>query len=237
MMAMRFGFSMVLFGLAVTLLAGCANPRTEADVRLDKTVETLLVAIRTRDDSAILSLAANPPNFGKRGRLEDDVAGFLYDGDFVRTYNPDARSVVEIMALGPLQVHIVREEGGRATAISAPERSGETAQVLSFDTESRATVLFIPERFEEEAQVLSFYSKRWMRDYFACEFHLIDGRWVLLYNICFALTDGPYPEPYGLRLAPIQSRLAQASRAPSALEGKPPIEVYRRLLPFVPNEK
>jgi hypothetical protein len=41
-----------------------------------------------------------------------------------------------------------------------------------------------------------------MRDYFACEFHLIDGRWVLLYNICFALTDGPFPEPYGMWHAP-----------------------------------
>ena len=237
MMAMRFGFSMVLFGLAVTLLAACANPRTESDARLDKTVETLLDAIRTRDDSAILSLAANPPNFGERGRLEDDVAGFLYDGDFVRTYNPDARSVVEIMALGPLRVHIVREKGGRDRATFAPKRSGEKTQVLSFDTESRATVLFIPERFEEKAQVVSFYSERWMRDYFACEFHLIDGRWVLLYNICFALTDGPYSEPYGLRLAPIHSRLARAGRAPSAPVGKSPIEVYRKLLPFVPDEQ
>lgn len=214
---MRFGVFVGVFALMVTLLSGCANPRTEVEVHLDKTVETLLDAIRTRDDAAILSLAANPPNFGERGRLEDDVAGFLYDGDFVRTYSSDARSVVEIMALGPLQVHIVREEGSRATAIFAPEGSGETAQVLSFDTESRATVLFIPEQFKEQLQVISFYSERWMRDYFACEFHLIDGRWVLLYNICFALTDGPYPEPYGLRLAPIHSRLALTGRAPSAL--------------------
>jgi len=197
-MAMRFGFSMVLFGLAVTLLAGCANPRTEADVRLDKTVETLLDAIRTRDDSAILSLAANPPNFGKRGRLEDDVAGFLYDGDFVRTYNPDARSVVEIMALGRLLIRIVREKGGPTAVISSPKLPDEKARVLMIDTGGRVTVLFIPERFEEEAQVVSFYSERWMRDYFACEFHLIDGRWVLLYNICFAESGGPYPEPYGM---------------------------------------
>ena len=237
MATVRFGVLVAVCGLVVTLLTGCANPRTEADARLDKTIETLLGAIRTRDDGAILSLAANPPNFGEGGRLEDDVAGFLYDGDFVRTYVSGARSVVEIMALGPLQVHIVHEEGGRATAIFAPARSGETAQVLSFDLESRATVFFIPEQFEDQARVISFYTERWMRDYFACEFHLIDGRWVLLYNICFALTDGPYPEPYGLRLAPIQSRLAQAGRAPSALEGKQPIEVYRKLLPLVADRE
>jgi hypothetical protein len=41
-----------------------------------------------------------------------------------------------------------------------------------------------------------------MRDYFACEFHLVNGRWVLLYNICFAESDGPYPNPYGMRPAP-----------------------------------
>ncbi len=73
---MRFGVLVVVFGLVVILLFGCANPKTETDARLDKTIETLLDAISTRDDGAILSLAANPPNFGERDRLEDDVAGF-----------------------------------------------------------------------------------------------------------------------------------------------------------------
>ncbi len=209
----RNGILVVVLGLAVSLIAGCANLETETDARLDRTIEMLLEAIRARDDGAILSLAANPQDFGKGGRLQDDVAGFLYDGDYIRGFSPDVRSVVEIMSLGLLRVQVVRENGNRATA------------------------LFIPEQFEEQPRSVTFYSERWMRDYFACEFHLIDGRWVLLYNICFALTDGPYPKPYGLRRAPIQSRLAQAGRAPSTLEGKRPIEVYRRLLPFVPDEE
>lgn len=232
---MRICFLVAVFALVLSVLAGCADPKTEADARLDKTIETLLDAIRTQDDGAILSLTAEPQTFGEHGRLIEVVAGFLYDGDVVRTYSPDARSVVEIMALGPLQVHIVREKGGPAAVISSPKLPSEKARVVMVETGGRATVLFTPERFEWQAEVLSFYSERWMRDYFACEFHLIDGRWVLLYNICFAESDGPYPEPYGLRLAPIQSRLARASRAPSAPEGKPPIEVYRRLLPFVPD--
>ncbi len=116
------------------------------------------------------------------------------------------------MALGPLLIHMEPQQNGGVI------------------------VLFLPEQFEEQLQVISFYAERWMRDYFACEFHLVDGRWVLLHNICFALTDGPYPEPYGFRLAPIQSRLAQAGRAPSAPEEKPPIEVYSKLLPFVTNK-
>jgi hypothetical protein len=173
MAALRHRFLVVLFGLAVSLIAGCTNLETETDARLDKTIETLLEAIRARDDGAILSLAANPRDFGKNGRLEDDVAGFLYDSGYIRGNNPDARSVVEIMALGSLRIRIVREVGGRAT------------------------VLFIPEQFEDQLQVVSFYSERWMRDYFACEFHLIEDRWVLLYNICFAESGGPYPEPYG----------------------------------------
>ncbi len=189
MAGMRLGVLVVALALVVTLLSGCANPRTEADARLDNTIETLLDAIRTQDDGAILSLEANPPNFGERGRLEDDVAGFLYDGDFVRTYNPDARSVVEIIARGPLRIRIVRQQDGGTT------------------------VFFIPEQFKEQARVVSFYSERWMRDYFACEFHLIDGRWVLLYNICFALTDGPYPEPYGWWRGPGYLRLVRAGRA------------------------
>jgi hypothetical protein len=167
----------VLVGLAVSLIAGCANLENETDARLDKTIQTLLDAIRARDDGAILSLAASPQTFSEGGRFIEDVAGFLYDGDYIRGYNPDARSVVEIMALGSLRVHIVHQQDG-------------------------ATVLFIPERFEEQAQVGSFYSERWMRDYFACEFHLIDGRWVFIYNVCFASTDGPYPKPYGLWQAP-----------------------------------
>ena len=175
---MRFELSMVVLSLAFILLAGCAKPGPETDVQLDNAIETMLEALRARDDGAVLSLAVNPQDIGENGRLDDDVARFLYDGDYLRGFSPDARSVVEIMALGPLRVHIVREQGGRAT------------------------VLFIPERFEEKAEVVSFYAQRWMRDYFACEFHLIDGRWVLLYNICFALTDGPYPEPYGMWHAP-----------------------------------
>ncbi len=233
---MRHGFLVVLVGLAVSLIAGCVNSGTSTDVRLDKAIQILLDAIRARDDSAILSLATNPQSFGEGGRFIESVAGFLYDGDYLRENHPDVRSVVEIMALGPLRVHIVREIVDPTAVVSSPENLGEKARVVMVETDGRATVLFVPEQFEEQLQVDSFYGERWMRDDFACEFHLIDGRWVLLYNICFALTDGPYPEPYGLRLAPIQSRLAQAVREPSAQEGKPPIEVYSKLLPFVTDK-
>lgn len=173
MPVLQHRFLVIVLGLAVSLIAGCANLGTETDARLDKTVEMLLEAIRARDDGAVLALTANPQDFGENGRLQDDVAGFLYDGAYVRGYNPDARSVVEIMELGPLRVQVMREN------------------------DSRATALFIPERFEEASRSVSFYSERWMRDYFACEFHLIEDRWVLLYNICFASTDGPYPESHG----------------------------------------
>jgi hypothetical protein len=167
-----------VFALALTLLAGCVAPRTEVNELLDQTIQTLLSAIRARDDNTIMSLAANPQTHNKDGRFEYDVAGFLYDGDYIRGYNAEARSVVEIMALGPMLIHMEPQENGGVI------------------------VLFLPEQLEDQLQVISFYSKRWMRDYFACEFHLIDGRWVLLYNICFALTDGPFPEPYGMWHAP-----------------------------------
>lgn len=198
MIAVGLRLSMVVLGLAFNLLAGCAKLDPEMGAQLDNTIETMMEALRARDDGAILSLAANPQDFGENGRLEHDVAGFLYDGDFIRGYNPDARSVVEIMALGRLLIRIVREKSGPTAVISSPKLPDEKARVLMIDTGGRVTVLFIPERFEEEAQVVSFYSERWMRDYFACEFHLIDGRWVLLYNICFAESGGPYPEPYGM---------------------------------------
>ncbi len=206
MVALRYGFLVALLGLAVSLIAGCANLETETDARLDKTVETLLEAIRARDDGVILSLAANPQDFGGNGRLQGDVAGFLYDGDHVRGYNPEARSVVEIMALGPLRVHILREKGGPTAAISSLNPLRENAQVVMVESGGRATVIFVPKQFEERLQVVSFYSERWMRDYFACEFHLIDGRWVLLYNICFAGSGGPYHEPYGMWQAPESAR-------------------------------
>ena len=188
--------------MSVGLLVGCANLGTETDARLDKTVETLLEAVRARDDGVILSLAANPQDFGENGRLMEDVAGFLYDGDYIRGYNPDARSVMEIMALGPLRVHILREKGGPTAVISSPNRPRENAQVIMVESGGRATVLFVSEQFEERLQVVSFYSERWMHDYFACEFHLIEDRWVLLYNICFAESGGPYHEPYGMWQAP-----------------------------------
>ncbi len=198
----RIGIFEGALGLSCGLLVGCATLETETDARLDKTVETLLEAIRARDDGVILSFAANPQDFGENGRLQGDVAGFLYDGDHVRGYNPEARSVVEIMALGPLRVHILRERGGPTAVISSPKPPRENARVVMVESGGRATVLFVPEQFEEQLRVDSFYSERWMRDYFACEFHLIDRRWVLLYNICFAGSGGPYHEPYGMWRAP-----------------------------------
>ncbi len=202
MTALRHRFLVALFGLAVSLIAGCANPETGSDAQLNKTIQLLLEAIRARDDGAILALAAKPQDFGENGRLHDEVAGFLYDGDYIRGYNPDARSVVEIMALGPLRVHVVRDEGGPLAVVSSPKPAGEKWQIVLGDTGGRATVLFLPEQFEEQLQVDSFYSERWMRDYFACEFHLIEDRWVLLYNICFAESGGPYHKPYGMWQAP-----------------------------------
>jgi hypothetical protein len=188
--------------LAVSLIAGCANLETVADAQLNKTIQLLLEAIRARDDGAILALAAKPQDFGENGRLHDDVARFLFDGKFIRGFNPDARSVLEIMALGPLRVHILRDEGGPTAVFSSPEKPGEKTRVVTVETSGRATVLFVPEQFEKQLQVDSFYSERWMRDYFACEFHLIEDRWVLLYNICFAGSGGPYHEPYGMWRAP-----------------------------------
>ena len=178
MVTQKLKVSMPVFALALTLLAGCVAPRAEVNDSLDQTIQTLLSAIRARDDSTIMSLAAKPQTHNKDGRFEYDVAGFLYDGDYIRGYNADARSVVEIMALGPLLIHKEPQENGGVI------------------------VLFLPEQFEDQLQVISFYSERWMRDYFACEFRLIEGRWVLSYNICFAMTDGPFPEPYGLWQAP-----------------------------------
>ena len=74
---LRHKFLVVPFGLAVSLIAGCADLKTETNARLDKAVETLLGAIRAHDDSAILALAANPQTFVENGRLRDDVAEFL----------------------------------------------------------------------------------------------------------------------------------------------------------------
>jgi len=213
--------------MSVGLLVGCTNPETETDARLDKTVETLLEAIRARDDGVILSLAANPQDFGENGRLQDDVAGFLYDGDHVRGFNPEARSVVEIIALGPLRVHILREKGGSATVISSPKLPGEKARGVKVDTGGRATVLFVPEQFEAQLRVDSFYSERWMRDYFACEFHLIEDRWVLLYNICFAESGGPYHEPYGMWQAPASAPREFVDLDPTAPAPHPRAATWR----------
>ena len=214
MVALRHRYLVALFGLAVSLIAGCANPETDTDAWLNESVETLLDAIRARDDGAILALAANPQVFGENGRLKDDVAGFLYDGDFIRGYNPDARSVVEIMALGPLGVHIVWDKGGPVSIVSSPKLAGENARVVTVETGGRATIIFVPEQFEEQLQVDSFYDERWMRDYFACEFHLIEDRWVMLYNICFAGSGGPYHEPYGIWQAPGNATRKLAAREP-----------------------
>jgi hypothetical protein len=51
----RIGVLGVALGMSVGLLVGCANLGTETDTRLDKTVETLLEAIRATPLSCSVS--------------------------------------------------------------------------------------------------------------------------------------------------------------------------------------
>lgn len=123
---------------------------------------------------------------GQPARLEHDLASrtdllgperltkgsreHVYEGGSIRRFNPRARSIAEIIALGDIEIP------------GAPQPDGSV--ILSF----------VPGRYVQEARRSAFYTDEWMRKHLACWFRKADGRWQLAWNICFAETGGPYPQ-------------------------------------------
>lgn len=55
------------------------------------------------------------------------------------------------------------------------------------------TLFFVPGRYLQEAQPPEFYKYNAMKNFFACRFRKVEGRWQLWLNICHVSTDGPFP--------------------------------------------
>ena len=140
---------------------------------LDNAVATLFNALEDRDKHRILSLMQWPDLYGTGEHLNQDIQGFLFDGESIRHFYPAARSVAEILALGNIRLRIAWQD------------------------ESRVIVIFHPASVTDALLNPDFWSDRWMIDVFACELHDVDGTWRMERNVCFAETGGPFPKPCG----------------------------------------
>jgi hypothetical protein len=102
-------------------------------------------------------------------RLTKESREHVYDGESIRRSHPRLRSVMDIIALGEIEI------------------------LGSGQVEGSVILSFVPRRYLRDAERLEFFTDEWMRKYFACWFKKVDGRWQLAFNICFGETDGPYP--------------------------------------------
>lgn len=129
--------------------------------------------IVARDFARMQDYVSPPENFFSDGKLTPDIETFLYDGPELRKRDKEFRSIAEIAQLGAHTVKTVLQADGRIT------------------------FYWIPKKYLTDANEGAFFDDAWMKKYFACEFHLVDGKYKLAFNFCFAQTGGPHHPPYG----------------------------------------
>lgn len=167
---------LTVFISALVAFAGCRTegPWLSVDPEAIAAGRKLLAVLETGQPARLESYFASHSDLLGPEPLTEDARGLVYDGESVRRFNPRARSIVEIIALGEIEI------------LGAPQADGSV--ILSF----------VPGRYLPDAERPEFFTNEWMRKYFACRFKKVDGRWQLWMNVCFASTGGPYPPDYGL---------------------------------------
>ena len=164
----------VLIG-AFVALPGCQTDRQSRSLDVDASTagRELLAVLETGQAEQLERYLSSRTDLLGPQALTEDARRFVYDGGWVRRFDPNGKSIVEIVAEGDLEI------------LGALQPDGSI--ILSF----------VPLRYRKEARQATFYVQQWMRKYFACRFEKAVGRWQLSENLCFAETDGPYPPKTG----------------------------------------
>lgn len=165
-------FSAFALALVVVTLFACQakGPWRSVDPEAIAAGRELLAVLETGEPDRLESYLASRTDLLGPERLGEEARVHVYDGDSIRRFHPRLRSVVEIIALGDIEI------------LGAPQPDGSII------------LAFVPGRYLPEAQRFGFYTDEWMRKFFACSFKKLDGRWQLAWEICFAESDGPWPE-------------------------------------------
>lgn len=174
MIALLHGTSRIaLFVVTTSLFASCAvDGFRPYDPEAGSAGLELLSVIETGDPERFRRYLRTQTELDDEILFGEDARRFIYDGDWVRQFDEDGKSVIEIIADGSIEIQ------------EAPQPDGTII------------LIFIPMQYSKESLEPEFYYDQWMRKYFACRFAKIEDRWQLSTNICFAESGGPFPEDY-----------------------------------------
>ena len=145
---------------------------TSIDPNVESAGLELLSAIETGEPDRLRHYLRTRTELDDEDLFQEDARNFVYDGNWLRQFSEDAKSVIEIIAEGEIEL------------LPAPQPDGTIILV------------FIPARYAMDARKPEFFSDQWMRKYFACWFALTKDGWQLSTNLCFAETGGPFPVDY-----------------------------------------
>ncbi len=150
-------------------IAPILPPITAPAEELEMVARAFWDALLTRDVNMVRQLEASAGAYVEGTSMRPEAVAFF------ETSSPETgrRSVQDLASLGPVSVVIAEQSPGRAF------------------------VLFIPQQFADRVGNPEFLETRWLKDYYACEFHSAPSGWKLGGSSCFEESDGPYPADYG----------------------------------------
>lgn len=131
--------------------------------------QEILAVLKTGEPERLEHYLATRTDLLGPERLTKESREHVYDGESIRRSHPRLKSIVDIIALGEIEI------------------------LGSWPVEGSVILSFVPRRYLRDAERPEFFTDEWMRKYFACWFKKVDGRWQLAWNICFGETGGPYP--------------------------------------------
>lgn len=166
---MRLGLTIVLI-VAFVVLSFARDSALAADQAF---FEAFIGAVRERNYEEIARYVLPRERFFNDGALKEDIDRFVYDGGWVRRFDPEGRSVIEVVSIGPYEISSVEQADGKIT------------------------FYLVPEIYSEEADQGVFFNDQWMKKYIACEFWPVGGEYKMLQSFCFAESGGPHQPPYG----------------------------------------
>lgn len=163
----------ILIGILVAMI-GCQTraPWPAVEPEAIAAGQELLAVLETGEPERLEHYLATRTDLLGPEWLTESARRFVYDGKSIRQSYPRGRSIMEIIALGDIEI------------------------IGPLQPDGSAILEFVPKRYLHEIHETrepAFETSEWMRKFFACWFKKVDGRWQLWMNVCFASTDGPFP--------------------------------------------
>lgn len=160
---------LVFCGLFFTFISACSSAYTGEKNDGEVDLSEFITALISKDQEKISEkYLNNSRSFTQHGRLNDEIFDFLY----------------------------IPDEAANKKSINQIIKHNNYSLKIIWQNSSVFTVLLTSLENERNLSDIEFLKSQWMVGYIACEFEQKDGKLYLYQNVCFAETDGPFPQPY-----------------------------------------